>query len=71
MTAKSGADVVVIGGGVEGTSCAYQLTKRGLNVTLVEARELAKGEPEIPIDALMLERFDGPAVEPSIDRLAG
>lgn len=41
MTANRGADVVVIGGGVEGTSCAHQLAKRGLNVTLVEARELA------------------------------
>ncbi len=41
MSTTSGADVVVIGGGVEGTSIAYQLAKRGTNVTLLEARQLA------------------------------
>ena len=35
------ADVVVIGGGVEGCSIAYQLSQRGLDVVLLEARELA------------------------------
>ncbi len=37
----SGADVVVVGGGVIGSSIAYQLAKRGIGVTLVEAREVA------------------------------
>ncbi len=37
----SSADAVVIGGGVEGSSIAYQLAKRGLDVVLLEARELA------------------------------
>ncbi len=36
-----GADVVVIGGGVEGCSIAYQLALRGLDVALLEARELS------------------------------
>ena len=35
------ADVVVIGGGVEGCSIAYQLASRGVDVVLLEARELA------------------------------
>ena len=35
------ADIVVIGGGVEGSSIAYQLAKRGLEVVLLEAREVA------------------------------
>jgi len=36
-------DVVVIGGGVIGVAIAYNLTKRGLKVTLVEKNDLASG----------------------------
>jgi sarcosine oxidase subunit beta len=36
-------EVIVIGGGVIGSSIAYQLAKRGLGVTLLEAREVASG----------------------------
>lgn len=36
-----GSDVVVIGAGVEGSSIAYQCARRGLSVTIVEAREVA------------------------------
>lgn len=35
--AKLGADVIVIGGGLQGTSSALQLARRGLRVTLLEA----------------------------------
>ena len=37
------ADVVVIGGGVCGTSIAYHAAREGATVALVEARELASG----------------------------
>lgn len=41
MTRK--ADVVIIGGGVIGTSTAYQLSKRGKKVILVERKDHAAG----------------------------
>ena len=37
------ADVVVIGGGVAGTSAAYQLSKRGRQVVLLEMRGICSG----------------------------
>jgi len=37
------ADVVVIGGGIMGTSSAFRLAERGLKVTLVEKTFLAGG----------------------------
>jgi len=40
---KSIADVVVIGGGIMGTSAAFQLARRGLKVTLVEKSFLGGG----------------------------
>jgi D-hydroxyproline dehydrogenase subunit beta len=36
-------DVVVVGGGIVGASCAYALARRGAQVTLVERDELAAG----------------------------
>jgi sarcosine oxidase, subunit beta len=40
---KNKADVVIIGGGVNGCSLAYQLAKKGLEVVVVEKRYLASG----------------------------
>ena len=37
------AEVVVIGGGVTGCSCALTLAERGVRVRLYEAREIAGG----------------------------
>ena len=36
-------DVVVVGGGIIGAACAYELSQRGIGVTLVERGELAAG----------------------------
>ncbi len=48
------ADVVVIGGGIVGASCAYFLTQEGLKVALVERAHIASGtsgagEGNIPV----------------------
>ena len=40
---KSKADVVIVGGGVNGCSIAYNLAKKGLDVVLVEKSYLASG----------------------------
>lgn len=40
---KTVTDVVVIGGGIMGTSTAFRLAERGLKVTLVEKGHLASG----------------------------
>jgi sarcosine oxidase subunit beta len=40
---KRKADVVIIGGGVNGVSLAYRLAKRGLDVVVVEKHYLASG----------------------------
>lgn len=41
MTTKS--DILIIGGGPVGLSCAYYLLKSGRNVTIVDANEIGKG----------------------------
>jgi sarcosine oxidase subunit beta len=41
--AQQTADFIVIGGGITGTSAAYQLARRGHRVTLLERRYLAAG----------------------------
>jgi len=40
---KSNADVVIIGGGVNGCSIAYQLAKQKMDVVLIEKRYLSSG----------------------------
>jgi glycine/D-amino acid oxidase-like deaminating enzyme len=40
---QSHTDVIVIGGGIVGAASAYYLSRRGLRVTLLEARDLAHG----------------------------
>ncbi len=38
-----GTDVIIVGGGVAGLSTAYQLSRRGVSVTLVERQQLGAG----------------------------
>ncbi|MDP8957375.1 MAG: FAD-binding oxidoreductase [Actinomycetota bacterium] len=40
---SKGADVVVVGGGIIGCACAYELASRGAKVVLIERSELAAG----------------------------
>jgi sarcosine oxidase subunit beta len=40
---KSKADVVIIGGGINGCSVAYRLAKKGMDVAVIEKRYLASG----------------------------
>src|SRR6187401_945457 len=43
VTLSGPPDVIVVGGGVSGCSCALTLAERGLRVRLFEAREIAGG----------------------------
>jgi sarcosine oxidase subunit beta len=43
MSLPARADVVVVGGGVIGTSCAFHLAEAGVDVLLLERAELASG----------------------------
>ena len=43
VTRAGETDVVVVGGGVTGCSCALTLAEHGLRVRLLEAREIAAG----------------------------
>jgi D-hydroxyproline dehydrogenase subunit beta len=43
VAVASGADVVVVGGGIVGCCVAYELSRRGAMVTLIERDELAAG----------------------------
>lgn len=38
------ADVCIIGAGISGITIAYELVKRGVNVVMLEAREVLSGE---------------------------
>jgi sarcosine oxidase subunit beta len=58
------ATVVVIGGGVMGTSIAYQLTRAGVrDVVLLEARELASGSSGKPLGGVRAQFSDRVNIE--------
>jgi sarcosine oxidase, subunit beta len=41
MADRAASDVIIIGGGISGTAAAYELARRGANVTLLEQGDLA------------------------------
>ena len=54
---KSKADVVIIGGGINGCSLAYQLEKKGKSVVLCEKSFLCSAIVYIIISLLTYERM--------------
>jgi sarcosine oxidase subunit beta len=58
------AHVVIIGGGVVGTSSAYYLAKEGVDVTLVERNEIASGASGANLGNMSLHnRMPGPILD--------
>lgn len=56
--------VIVVGGGIIGTSIAYYLSKQDVDVTLVEARDIAAGTSGSCDRAIMLQsKKPGPALD--------
>ncbi len=66
-----GAEVVVVGGGVIGTSVAYQLAKRGVEVALVERAGLAAGTSSAcAMGVQMQTKTPGPKLTFALESLA-
>ena len=59
-------DVIVIGGGVQGTSTAYQLARRGYNVAILEQNDIASGTASHTDGATLISDK-----QPGIDVLQG
>jgi D-hydroxyproline dehydrogenase subunit beta len=59
-----GSDVVIVGGGIIGAACAYELSRSGASVTLLERDELAAGASGRNIG------FFGPPWDPVLDPMA-
>jgi D-hydroxyproline dehydrogenase subunit beta len=60
----AGSDVVIVGGGIIGAACAYELSRSGASVTLLERDELAAGASGRNIG------FFGPPWDPVLDPMA-
>ena len=53
-------DVVVVGGGIVGAACAYELARAGASVALLEREELAAGASGRPAGDLWREMREMP-----------
>ena len=55
----SNATVVIVGGGVMGTSAAYHLARAGIrDVVVLEANELASGSSGKPLGGVRAQFYD-------------
>lgn len=60
--------MIVIGGGIIGTSVAYYLTKKNVKVVLIEAKDIAAGSSGACDRAIMLQsKNPGPSLELAIE----
>ena len=60
--------VIVVGGGIVGTSTAYYLAKMGVHVTLLEAEDIASGTSGACDRAIMLQsKTPGPMLELALE----
>lgn len=60
--------VIVLGGGIIGTSTAYYLTKLGVDVTLIEAKDIAAGTSGACDRAIMLQsKKPGPTLDLALE----
>lgn len=62
------ADVVIVGAGIIGASCAWYCSRAGLRVTVVEAGEPARGTTSTNMGQIVVE--DGSAPEFALTRLS-
>ena len=60
--------VIVVGGGIIGTSAAYYLSKSGMKVTLVEGKDIAAGTSSACDQAIMLQsKRPGPTLDIALE----
>jgi glycine/D-amino acid oxidase-like deaminating enzyme len=66
----AGSDVVIVGGGIIGAACAYELARSGASVTLLESDELAAGASgrNIGFFGLPWDPVLGPMATSSLER---
>src|SRR5437764_13577584 len=55
VTEDTTCEVVVVGGGITGAMIAFQLTKMGLNVVLVDAEDVGEGSTAANTGLLLYE----------------
>src|SRR5690349_10793228 len=67
---RTGSDVVVVGGGLVGTACAYELARDGHRVTVVDRHDAGRAT-DAGAGILSPETMSGPAPFVALAELAG